>query len=91
MDAGLLPRAHADGLAVHRIADGVGLGVFEGDEGHDEVPDGAVGQVLLGGDDVPEELPVDPEVVAPLLEGDAEDLLALPDLGDVVGITSTTQ
>ena len=48
MDTALLPRAYADGLAVYRVAHGVGLGVFQRDEGHDQVPPGLLGEVLVG-------------------------------------------
>ena len=32
VDAGLLPRADADGLASFHIADGIGLGIFQGNQ-----------------------------------------------------------
>ena len=37
VDAALLAGAHADGLTVLDVADGVGLGVFQGDEADDQV------------------------------------------------------
>ena len=83
---GLLSRTHANGLAVIGKADGVGLGVFEGDEGDNQVPFCAFGQVLVLGDDVVQELPVNFEVVPPLLEGDAIDLLLLLLGGDVIRV-----
>ena len=86
MDAALLARTHADGLAVLHIAHGVGLGVLEGDEGHDHVPLGCVGQVLVFRDQVGQQGLVDLEVVSPLLEGDAEHVLVLLHGGDVIGV-----
>ena len=86
VDAGLLTRAHAHGLPVIGEAHGVGLGVFQGDERHDQVDFGGFGQVFIFGDDVLKQMPVDFEVVPPLLEGDAEDLLRLLLGGNVVGV-----
>ena len=37
VDAGLLASAHADDLAVLCIADGVGLGIFQGNQGNQQV------------------------------------------------------
>ena len=37
VDAALLACAHTDGLAVLHIADGVGLGVFQHDQTHDQI------------------------------------------------------
>ena len=37
VDAALLAGAHADGLSVLHIADGIGLGIFQRNEGHDHV------------------------------------------------------
>ena len=93
VDAGLLARAHADGLPVVGIADGVGLGVLEGDQRDDQVDLRLLRQLLVFRDDVLKQRLVDLEVVTALLEGDAEDLLgllhgrdvALVDGDDVVG------
>ena len=52
VDAALLAGAHPDSLPVLHIAHGVGLGVFEGDEGHDHIDLGLLGQVLVLGDQV---------------------------------------
>ena len=86
VNPGLLSRAHANGLAVIGKANGVGLGVFEGDEGDNQVPFCAFGQVLVLGDDVVQELSVNFEVVPPLLEGDAIDLLLLLLRRDIVRV-----
>ena len=77
MDAALLARAHADGLAVLHIADGVGLGVLQGDEGEEHIVLGLLGQVFVLGDDVLEHLLADIQAVVSLFEGDAEDIAAL--------------
>ena len=86
VDAALLAGSHADGLAVLHIAHGVGLGILEGDEGHDHVDLGLLGQVLVLRDDVGEQVLVDLEVVAALLEGDAENVLVLLGSGDIVRV-----
>ena len=75
-----------DGLAVLHIADGVGLGVLQGDEGDEHVPLGGLGQLLVVGDDVVQQGLVDGEAVAALLEGDTEDVLVLHGLGGVVWV-----
>ena len=75
VDAALLARAHADGLAVLHIAHGVGLGVFQGDERHHQVDFRAFGQLLVLGDDVIQQSSlVDFQIVSPLLKGDADRL-----------------
>ena len=86
MDAALLARAHADGLSVIGEAHGVRLGIFEGDQRNDQVAHGGFRQVLVGGHHVPQQLRVDFEIVAALLKGDAEHLLALLRIGHEIGI-----
>ena len=86
VDARLLPRPHADRLPVRGKADRIGLRVFEGDEGDDEVGRGLLRQVFVLGDDVFQQICVDLEFVAPLLEGDAEHLFALDGVGAVIGM-----
>ena len=86
VDAALLAGAHADSLAVHRVADGVGLGVFEGDEGHQQVQLVLPGEGLVLRHQVGEEGLVDLEVVAALFKGDAVDLLDLLGSGDIVRV-----
>ena len=86
MDAALLPCAHADGLAVHRVAYGVGLGVLQGDEGNDQVPPGLLRQIGVGGDNVLQQVRADLELVAALLEGNAEHVLGLLRGGDIMGV-----
>ena len=77
VDAALLAGADADGLAVLRVADGVGLRVLERDQGDQEVALCALWQVVVLRHDVLEAVFRDGDVVALLLKGDAEDLLAL--------------
>ncbi len=86
MDAGLLTCADADGLPVRGVADGIRLGVFQRDQRNNEVADSGFRQVLVLRNDVGQQGAVDAEIVAALLEGDAEDLLALRFSGDVIGI-----
>ena len=86
VDAALLARAHADGLTVFHIADGVGLGVFERDEGKEHIALCALGQVFIFGDDVREQALIDFAVVVPLLKGDAENILLLQRRGSVGGV-----
>ena len=77
VDAGLLAGAEADDLSVGGEADGVGLGVAEGDGGDEQVAAGVGGEVALLGDDVVEELVVDGAGVGGLFEADAEEFAAL--------------
>ena len=77
VDTGLLSCADADSLPVDSVADGVGLGVLQGDQGHQKVLLRLFRDVLVLGDDVVQHRHVDVQLVSALLEGDAEDLLAL--------------
>ena len=87
VDAALLPCTDADGLSVLHVADGVRLRVLQRDERDDEVAAGILGECLVLRGDVPEESRVvETDLVAPLLEGDAEHLLALHGLGAVGGV-----
>jgi len=75
VDAGLLASTKTDDLSVLGIADGVGLGVFEGDGCDGEIGNGRFGEgVIGGGDNVGEGLGGDFDVVAVLGEGDTVDL-----------------
>ena len=86
MDAALLAGADADGLTADGVADGIGLGVLQGDHGDGQIHFGAVGQVLVLGHDVGEEIVIDDQFVAALFEGHAEDLFALQGSGLVFWI-----
>ena len=78
VDAALLTGTHADGLAIVGIADAVGLSVFQGDEGDDEVALLLLRDGLVLGDPVGQHgVGVDDQLVAALLEGDAVHLLVL--------------
>ena len=86
MDAALLAGAHADGLAVFHVAHGVGLGVLQGDEGDNQIPLGLLGEGLVLGGQVFQQAPVDFQLVAALLKGDAEHVLVLHRGGLVLGV-----
>ncbi|KAH6608706.1 hypothetical protein Trco_002052 [Trichoderma cornu-damae] len=88
VDARLLAGAEADDLAVDGVADGVALGIFEGDGGDGEVAGGALGEGsgVLGSDDGAERPGGDLGVVAVLLEADAVDGPGLDGAGVVVRV-----
>ena len=52
VNAALLTGAHTDGLSIVDKADGVRLGIFEGNEGNDQIDLRTIGQLFLLGDDV---------------------------------------
>ena len=52
VDPGLLAGTDTDGLAVIGVGNGIGLGVFEGDQGNDEVTFGFWWKFLVGSDDI---------------------------------------
>ena len=83
VDSGLLTGAHTDGLAVKGKANGVTLGILQGDQGNDQVDLGGLGQLLVGGDDVLQQMLADLKVVAALLKGDAEDILGFLNGGNI--------
>ena len=60
-------------LPILGIANGVGLGVLQGDEGEQKVTFGFFGQILIFRDDVLQAVFGDGDIVALLLEGHAED------------------
>ena len=86
VNPGLLSGAHAHGLAVIGKADGVGLGIFQGNQRHDQVDFGGLGQIFVLGDNVTQQVGVDLEIVSSLLEGDAENLLGLLLGGDIARV-----
>ena len=87
MDAALLTCADADCLTVFHVADGVRLCIFQRDEGNDQVAFGLRGKGLVLRRNVLEEgIVVKLDFVASLLEGNAEDLLALNGLRLIVRI-----
>ena len=86
MHPGLLSRADADGLSAFYIAYGVGLCVFQGDEGNHQVNLGRIRKLPVLRDNILQKVPVDLQVVMSLLKGDAEYLLALQGLRLIVRI-----
>ena len=86
VDTGLLPRADADGLPVHRVAHGVRLGVFQRDERNEQVAARTLGQVGVLCHKLFKKRPVDAAVVMPLLKRHTEHLLALERGGFISGI-----
>ena len=87
VDAALLAGTHADGLTACGVADTVGLGVFQGDKGNDQVPLLLLGHALVLGDPVGQHgVGVDGQLVAALLKGDAVHLLVFHRGGLVVGV-----
>ena len=87
VDTALLSGADTDGLSVLDIAYRVALGIFEGDEGDDQVTASLIGEgLVLGRDVLKESGVVEAYLVASLLEGDTKDLLALDGRGLVVGV-----
>ena len=81
--ARLLSRTDADRLSSGGKAHGVRLRIFKGYKRDYEVAHRRLGQVLVRGNDIVEQLPVDSEVVPSLLEGHAEHVLRLDRLGNV--------
>ena len=78
VDAALLTSTDADGLTILDVADGVGLGVLQRDEGDDEVAAGFSSKgFVLRGDIFKQGGIVETDLVAALFEGDAEALLGL--------------
>ena len=87
MYAALLSCSDAYGLSVLDIAYGVALSILKGYKGDDEVALGLVGECLVLCGDVLEECGVvESYLVASLLEGDAEHLLALYGRGGIVRV-----
>ena len=86
VDARLLARAHADGLAAQRIAHGIRLRVFERNQRDQQIAHGAVGNLFVGRGPVFQHGGLQLDVVVPLLEGDAIAHLALQRSGPVSGI-----
>ena len=87
VDAALLAGTDTDGLSVLDVAHRVALGVLERDEGNDQVALGLGRKgLVLGGNVLEEGGVIEPNLVAALLKGDAEHLLALYGRGGIVGI-----
>ena len=84
MDARLLSRAHADRLPVRRKTHGIGLRIFEGDEGDDQIDRLFFGKVFILRHDIGKQRTIDLEFVSPLFERHAEYLFALDGIGPVI-------
>lgn len=76
VNSGLLTSTDSDNLTVASIANGVTLGVFQCDGGHDQIANGTLGQCAGLGDGVFEQGGIDSGIVALLLELQAEQCLA---------------
>ena len=86
VNAALLPRPHPNGHSVLDVADRVGLGVLQGDEGKEHIVLRRQGQLPVFGHDVLEHRLVDGQVVVALLKGNAVDTPPLDGGGVVVGV-----
>ena len=67
--SGLLSRAHADGLAILHIAHGIGLGVFQDNQGNLHIPFRFLRQRFVLCDDIGDQRVVDGQLLAALLKG----------------------
>ena len=82
----LLPARRVQWIVLD-VADGVALGVLERDEGDAQVTLGLLGKRLVARGDILEEVVARKvDLVAPLLEGDAVDLLVFDGGGAIVGV-----
>ena len=86
VNARLLARANADGLPARGVADGVGLGVFQRNQGDDEIARGVLRQIFVLGDNLAEERVVDLQIVAPLLKGNAKHVFQLYFRGNILRV-----
>ena len=86
MDAGLLPGPHTDGHAVFYIADRIGLGIFQRNQRHQQIAYSCVGNLFVPGRTLCQQVRRDLRVVAALLKGNAEDLLGLLFLRNIIRI-----
>ena len=86
MYTGLLACAYADGLSVLDEADGVGLGVFQGNQGDLHVALRVFRKIFIFRHDIGNEFIVDGKLLTALLEGHAKDLLVLQRSRLVVGV-----
>ena len=81
-----MPRADADGLSLLHIADGIGLGVFQSDQGDLHIDQGGFWNVLILCYDMGEQILVDVQLVSPLFKSNAIHLLAFDGGGLIGGI-----
>ena len=86
MDAALLTGTHTDSLAVHSIADGIGLGVLQGNQCHNQVNLGRFRQFLIGGNHIFQQMLTNLKIITALLKGNAEYLLAFLRIRNIVRV-----
>ena len=87
VDTALLSGTDTDGLSVLHVADGVGLRIFQGDEGNHQVALGLGGEFLVGCGDILEESGiVETDFITALFEGDAITLFDFHGCGHVRGV-----
>ena len=87
VDAALLSGTNADGLTVLDVANGVGLGVFQGNQGDDEVALSLWCEgLVLCGDVLKQGRVIQLDFITTLFKGYAEALLTLNGLGFVCRI-----
>ena len=84
----LLTSANTDSLSVIGKADGITLGVLQGDQGYDQVDLGILRQFLIFSNDVAEQCLIDLEIIASLVESDTKDFLDFLFLRHIIGINS---
>lgn len=84
VDTRLLAGTETDDGTIKSVTNGVRLGVLESKGSDDEIGDGRLGEILVGGDNIFKEGLVNLAVVSLLLEGNAVDLSGF-DLGGNVG------
>ena len=84
MDTRLLARADTDGLAALRVADRIRLCILQRDKRDEQIALGVLGKILALCNNVGEHIGVDLDLIAALLEGNAEHLLCLNGRGDII-------
>ena len=77
MYAGLLAGSDADRLSVICVADRVRLCILQCDEGNDKIALSGIRNILVGCNDILEDLVVDLKFISSLFECDTEDLFVL--------------
>ena len=86
MDAGLLASADADGHAVFDVADRIGLGIFQSDEGDHQIALSRCRDILVLRRDIFEEVRRNLGFIAFLFKGDAIDFLRFDEARLVVRV-----
>ena len=86
VDTALLTGTHADCLTVISKANGVRLGVLQGDQGYDQVDLSILRQFFVFGNDVAEQCLIDLEIITALVESNTKDFLDFLFFGNIIGI-----